>query len=381
VDSAEVIVVGAGVMGLWSAHALAAAGRDVLLVDAWGPGNARATSGDENRVIRCAYGASSFYTGWARRSLGLWRRLEEDRAEKLFVPCGVLWMVAGDEAYARASLAGLERERIPHERLDARAFARRYPQIDPRGIRWALLEPASGLLLARAACRSVARAFEERGGRLRTAHVLPGAAAGGRLRDLIAAGGGRLAAATFVFACGPWLPGLFPEFLGSKIRVTRKEVFYFGTPPGDDRFGASRCPIWMESGTSCYGIPAVDGKGFKVHPDVPGRRVDPTSQDRRPSARILALARACLRRRFPALAAAPVLEARVCQYESTRDDHMICDRHPDLANVWIVGGGSGHCFKHGPVIGGMVAEAVTRGDPSAVPPELRLDHSPSGRNF
>jgi glycine/D-amino acid oxidase-like deaminating enzyme len=387
-SGAEIVVVGAGVMGLFTALTLRLRGHDVLLVDAWGPGHPRATSSDESRVIRCGYGGSDFYSKWARRSIGIWREWQGRWKEKIFFDCGVLWFNVGEEAYARASVADLVRNDVAVEILEGPALGRRFPQIHPRGVRWSFLEPESGTILARRACQLIARSFESAGGRIRVARVVPGTAGQGRLRSVLsAAGEGALESFTakkFVFACGPWLPAMFPDLLGKRIRVTRKEIFYFGTPAGDERFEAGRCPVWLELGTKCYGIPSIDGRGFKVGPDLPGRVVDPTTQDRRTSPRLLQVARACLRRRFPAMAGAPVVETRVCQYESTRDEQMIFDRHPAYDNAWIVGGGSGHCFKHGPVIGEMVADVVSSARTSAieaVPSALRLAHLPSGSNF
>lgn len=381
---ARFVVVGAGVMGLWSALLLREMGHDVLLVDAWEPGHARATSGDENRVIRCGYGGSRLYAEWARRSLTLWEQRERQWRIPLLLRCGVLWMVAGEEPYARACQEDLEALKVPCERLDRDSFSRRYPQVRPAGIRWGLLEPESGALLARRACHALFAAFLRAGGRFQMARVLPPAAAvskKNRLAGIRVAGGATIRGGDFLFAAGPWLPGLFPRLLGSRIRVTHKEVYYFGTPPGDDRFDAARMPIWMELGTHCYGLPSLEGKGFKMHPDLQGRRVDPTTLERRTSPRFLRMARECLSRRFPAMKDAPVVETRVCQYESTRDDHMIFDRHPGMENLWLAGGGSGHCFKHGPVIGEMIASTLENGDASSVPASLRLSHRPSGRNF
>ena len=71
------------------------------------------------------------------------------------------------------------------------------------------------------------------------------------------------------------------------------------------------------------------------------------------------------RTRFPSLAGAPVVETRVCQYETTPDTEFILDRHPDLTNVWIAGGGSGHAFKHGPVIGSYLVSRLAGAPASA----------------
>ncbi len=368
-------------MGLWSAFTLARRGHRVLLADAWSPGHALSASGGESRVIRCGYGRSDRYFSWALRSMRLWSRWQREWNADLFVRTGVLWMVVGDEPYAKASLARLRRSGVPHERLTRRELEKAYPQIRTDGVRWAILETRAGLIRARRACRTIAEAFVGLGGGLRQAELRPGAAASGKLLDVVASTGERLGADRFVFACGAWLPRLFPSILGRRLRVSRKEVFFFGTPPGDPAYSAGRLPVWMELGTSCYGIPAIGGRGFKVHPDFPGRSVDPTTQDRRPSRKLLAAARDCLKRRFPGLAHAPLVESRVCQYTETADAQMLFDVHPAYSNVWVLGGGSGHCFKHGPVIGELVADVVTARSGARIPAELRLTHAPRGRHF
>jgi len=390
----RVIVVGAGIMGLWSALRLRQEGHDVLLIDAWGAGHSRATSADESRVIRVGYGGAGLYARWAQRSLKLWSAWEDERRRRVLIRCGVLWMVGRDAwsaHYAGSVVDDLKANVSPYERLEAAEMTRAWPQMRWAGVRWGVLEPASGALMARDACLELLSHLRQLGGAFRQARVASGRGldasdrAGGhraRLGGVTLDTGERLEADVTLFACGPWLAGMFPRLVGSRLRVTRKEVFYFGTPPGDDRFDAARLPVWMELGTDCYGLPAMNGKGFKLHPDLPGRRVDPTTMDRRrTSPACLRMARAALRRRFPDLRDAPIVETRVCQYESTRDDHMLFDRHPRLADVWIVGGGSGHCFKHGPVIGEMVAEAIHRDTPEAIPAELRWSHAAAGRHF
>src|SRR5262249_5634104 len=186
----------------------------------------------------CGYGPAGFYTEWARRSLSLWTEWQLRWKEDLLFQCGVLWMVTADPEYAEASLVELGRRRIPSERLDRRALARRYPQIEPCGIRWSVFEPEAGTILARRACLVIAREFERAGGSITRAEIRPGGTVGRRLKEVVTASVAgapprRIAAKQFIFACGPWLPGIFPDLLGAKIRVTRKELFYFGTPPGD----------------------------------------------------------------------------------------------------------------------------------------------------
>jgi glycine/D-amino acid oxidase-like deaminating enzyme len=147
--------------------------------------------------------------------------------------------------------------------------------------------------------------------------------------------------------------------LDAIITPTRQEVFFFGTPAGDPRFTEAQLPTWIDGGKNpFFGVPGNHWRGFKIADDTRGQVIDPSTVEREISQEKLANARAYLRMRFPALANAPLLESRVCQYENSTDHNFILDRHPEAENVWLAGGGSGHGFKHGPVIGEMVADAV-----------------------
>jgi glycine/D-amino acid oxidase-like deaminating enzyme len=218
-----------------------------------------------------------------------------------------------------------------------------------------LHEPEAGLLMARRGVAAVVRTFVDEGGRFEHRAIRPGAIDGTRLVDLTATDGSRIAAGAFVFAAGPWLPRLFPSVVGELIRVTKQDVVFLGPGAGDGRFGAEWLPCWVDYDASFYGVPGVDGRGPKAAPDRYGPVFDPTDGERLVDPETVRLARRYLARRFPALADQPVVETRVCQYETTPDTHFVLDRHPELDNAWIVGGGSGHAFKHGPVIGRTVA--------------------------
>src|SRR5438270_12705675 len=82
------IVVGAGAFGGWSALQLLRKGAKVTLLDAWGPGNSRASSGGETRVIRTTYGPERLYTQMAVRALRLWQEHEQRWDLKLFFRTG-----------------------------------------------------------------------------------------------------------------------------------------------------------------------------------------------------------------------------------------------------------------------------------------------------
>lgn len=376
----NVAVIGAGAFGGWTALALRRRGAGVTLVDAWGPGNARASSGGETRVIRATYGTHRVYTRMAARAMHLWREFDAMHAARLLRKTGVLWIVRADDGFAAASVAELRAAGLPVEELVPRAAAARYPQIAFEDVASVLWEPEAGYLFARRACEHVVRCFIRDGGHYRQAAVASPARFDARGVPAVALEhGGVLEADAFVFACGPWLGTLFPDVVGARVAPTRQEVYYFGTPPGDARFKDSALPVWLDYGDRVmYGVP-TDASGFKVADDTSGPPIDPTTDAREATPTGVAAARAFLGRRFPALGGAPLIGSEVCQYESTPDSHFIIDRHPGLHNVWIAGGGSGHGFKMGPVVGEMLASHLLDG--MAPDPQFalaRFDARPRG---
>jgi glycine/D-amino acid oxidase-like deaminating enzyme len=381
----SVIVVGAGAFGGWTALHLLKKGAKVTLLDSWGPGNSRASSGGETRVIRATYGSGRIYTQMAARALQLWQEYEQQWNLKLFFRTGVLWMAGSDDSYERASLPLMSEAGVRFEKLSAAECARRWPQINFDGISWSVYEPASGYLAARRSCEAVLNAFIKAGGEYRQAEVMPGQIASHQMQGIKLGSGEALRADSYVFACGPWLGKLFP-FLGPIITPTRQEVFFFGTAAGDPRFTDAQLPVWSDDSKGelqgfpgrhwFYGIPGNRWRGFKIADDTRGATIDPTSMERKVSDAGLAAARAYVRLRFPDLVDAPLVESRVCQYENSTDQNFILDHHPEAQNVWVVGGGSGHGFKHGPAFGDMVSDAVLgRKGP---PVEFKLDRLLNG---
>jgi glycine/D-amino acid oxidase-like deaminating enzyme len=360
----HVIVIGAGAFGTWTARWLRRRGASVMLVDQYGAGNSLASSGDESRVTRSAHGPDDHYPGWQRRSLEQWLQLDP----QLLVRTGVLWLARHHDGFEARSAEVLERRGIPIERLSPDEMAERWPQMSTGDLAWGLHEPEAGVLMARRGVAATARAFVEEGGLLRIGLA--------RVEGTdVLIGDERLAADAFVFTAGPWLPKLLGKVPGLELGVPQQELIYFATPPGDTRFDAGNLPTWVEYDAAFYGLPSIEGRGFKIAPDWPGPIVDPDRQERRVSDERVEASRAYLRRRAPAIAGQPVAEGRVCQYELTADTHFIIDRHPAMPAAWIVGGGSGHGFKHGPVVGEYVS-ALVMGDGTAVeelaPPDDRF---------
>lgn len=375
----DIAVIGAGVFGAWIALHLARRGQRVLLLDAYGPANSRASSGGESRIIRMGYGADELYIRWAMRSLVQWKELFASTSPPLFHQTGVLWLGKDTDKTLRDTRAILTRCEVPFESLNRSELEKKYPQFAMHDIDAGILETNSGVLMAR---RAVAIAVDQAvkdGADYRLAHVVeplpasqnsaPGHPApvttqGGRLAALSTSAGEQISAGQFVFACGAWLGKLFPDILGSRIFPTRQEVFFFGVPPGDRQFAPPSLPTWLIQGDEVYGMPDLESRGFKIALDHHGERVDPDTQSRVVVPESARRIREYVAQRFPALRNAPIVETRVCQYENTSNGDFLVDRHPQLQNVWFAGGGSGHGFKHGPAMGEYVVKQLLDGGPA-----------------
>jgi sarcosine oxidase len=261
----------------------------------------------------------------------------------------------------------LTRCNVPFEALTSSAIAQRYPQFSSRDLNSGILEMESGVLMGRRAVIAVLERALSLGVEYHQAQVRPSNAAdvrSSRVNAISTCDGERISAGQFIFACGAWLGKIFPEILGPRIFPSRQEVFFFGLPPGDRQFSAGSLPTWLIQADEVYGMPSLEWRGFKIAFDGHGQRVDPDTQTRVVSAESIERVRAYVAKRFPALANAPIVETRVCQYENTSNGDFLIDRHPEMNNVWFAGGGSGHGFKHGPAFGEYVAQQILDGGPA-----------------
>jgi glycine/D-amino acid oxidase-like deaminating enzyme len=364
--AADVIVVGAGAFGGWTAYYLRKLGASVTLVDAYGPGNSRATSGDETRGVRASYGDrgiwAELWTTWANEAINRWTKFDAEWGRemkvRLFFNTGDMIFRAKPELFTNRTGELWQKLGIPYEILKPEQVAREYPVFDLRGITAVLRDPRAGVVRARRACEVVAEVFQQAGGKVLMGYAALGDRDGDRLQNIKTTGpAATLTAETFVFALGPWFPKMLPELMASRIRTPLGYVHYFGTPPGDDRFTFPNLPSYNFPGVTGWPALAPDNRGFRVRMrgDTP---TDPDTSQRAFDRKKDKLAREFLKERFPLLSAAPLLETRACHYEISASRNFIIDRHPQLANVWFAGGGSAEGFKFGPVLGEYIARRV-----------------------
>ena len=325
------LVIGAGVFGASLADRLALDGWEVTLVERDEPGHARAESGGETRLMRCSHGADEFYARSAWRALELWRELGDD----LLVESGVAWFARRNDGWESDSERVLRDLGVPVERLTPAEGARLFPSLTTDDLDFVLYEPESGVLRAADAVRALTARALENGVRLVRGEARPDG--GAALVE-----GRRLEADVVVWACGGWLGGLFGDLLS--LRVTLQNVVLFEVP----REWSS--PGWVDFDAAFYGHGLVEPHGFKVASDADGGDVDPDQRPLEAAVESVAAARDYLAHRFPALADSAVASSPACHYSLTSDSNFIFAPHPDHDRVWLLGGGSGHGFKHGPAL-------------------------------
>jgi sarcosine oxidase len=330
------IVVGAGVFGAATSRELALRGWDVTLVEQYAPGTVRSASGGDTRLLRFAHGDVDWYAELARRARLKWIELEEATGTHIWEPIGLAWFARSEDGFEERSRASLARLGIPYEWLAPETARDLYPSVNVDDLSGVLYEPEAGVLHARRATQLLVEDGDRAGVLYESARVLP---ADNPQADVV------------IWACGPWLATLFPEQV--ELKVTRRDVFFFGA---DGTWRGT--PGFCDYEAAYYGHGEISGLGVKVAPDIPGDEIDPDTLERIPLPSWERAAREYLTHRFPALATAPVIGTRVCQYDLSADTHFIVDRHPERDSWWLIGGGSGHGFKHGPAFAEYVADCV-----------------------
>ena len=321
--TADVAVLGAGVFGGWTALHLREMGLSVVMIDQYGPGNSKSSSGGEVRGMRATYGDQEHYTRWAIEAMERWKIREAEFGTKLFYQCGGLLVNREWTKQLTASRATFDKLKIPYEVIKHDDLVRRFPQVATETSEFfAFHTPMGGVLKAQNACVAVARSFEKKGGKFIIGKAALGARAGGKLQTLTLSSGETVSAGTFVFAAGPWLLTMFPEVMKNKLMVAKRGYYMVGTPPGDNRFSYPNLP------NTGVGVPSVDGLGLAVLMGTGNKPVDPDTHDRVPTTEDQAAIRQILSSRFPTLKDQPILNAHICQSDNTVDGNFIIDRHP-----------------------------------------------------
>ncbi len=364
-QSPDIIVVGAGVFGMWTAFYMQELGAKVTVIDAYGPGNTRASSGGETRILRADYGERLLYSKMNIAAHDLWDSWQKEWGRQIMYPTGMLKM--GDDKYTSSAKAAQERLNklgVPSELLNYEELKYRWPQINFDGLTTGLYfagGPGGSTLMAREAIRLVGEKFQEKGGKVIIGKAKQGEVVNGKINAIELEDGQKITADKVVFACGPWMGKVFPELFGDRLDVTRRDVLFIGAKAGDNSYYYPQFPVWSFNNAEdirYYGMPDIHGRGLKVAPYPDKNEIDMDSDDRLLNPYEIKRVRAFVARRFPGLAKQPITETRVCQITNSFDSHFIVDSHPNANNLWFACAGSGHAFKHGPALGKYIAERI-----------------------
>jgi len=407
--SPDIVVIGAGAWGGWTSLNLRKMGATVTMIDAYGPGNARSTSGDESRGVRSSYGDKQGQLGelwmlWARESIKRWIAFDDEWGKEfrlnLFHTTGDLILRSEWDNLQLRTKIWWDKNKIPYEILKPEDVKKSFPVISMDDITAVLYEPDAGVVRARRAAQHVASVFEKLGGKIVIGRVqLPLEPVSGTVDAVTLDTGQTIRADKFVFCVGPWLGKTFPDLFAKKTRVPIGYVCYFGTPINDQRFTYPNLPSFNFPGVTGWPALPVDNRGFRVRgterapgdpgnggpagnntggrggngggrggangggggnqqPDVPPSQQDPDTSDRWADQSRIEGSRRFVAHRFPLLKDAPIAQTHACHYESTVSSNYIIDQHPHFTNVWIGAGGNAEGFKMGPTVGEYIAQRV-----------------------
>jgi monomeric sarcosine oxidase len=355
-ESYDVVIIGGGVMGTSAACEIARSGAKVAIIDQAALPNPRGASVDYSKVFRLAY-PDPFYVKMAVDALKLWRDLEEATSTRMLSQTGALLVGSQGTSFETMCYDALRQLSLEAEMLSSREAADRFSEFNPDAFSYAVFDPSGAIIHAEAAVRSLVEMARRLGVR-----IIEGERASGIERGVTACvmteTGRKLYCRTAIAASGPWTRELMPE-LSSVLTTTKQEVFYF--EPSGGGFDAASFPIFIALDTGFYGFPIHHEGAMKIANHQKGEAVEAYSIEDAIDDRSIEACRDFFRSYIPALAAARLKEARVCMYNNTPDDDFLIDWHPELDNVLLVTGFSGHGFKFGPLIGRIASELLIEG--------------------
>ncbi len=352
----RVAVVGAGIVGLCTAWAVAKRGNQVALFEQGEIPNPLSASGDEHRMIRRAYGGQDGYTRLMSEAFAAWDELWADLARGHFAPTGILTISQTPGDFGEVFRAGLDRTGFAYELFGGPEAAERYPFLDGGTIRYAFLSPEGGVLFCRRIAGDLLGWLAAAGVTLRpTTPVVSVDAEHGRLTT---ADGEIFEADRIVVAAGAWILKLFPE-LGGSLRTYRTAVAYLEPPP-DLRPAWERAPAILDVGGTPdgYVVPPVGGTGLKVGAGVHRRPAGP-DDDRAPGPGEGERLRDLFSPPLARIGEYAVAKVVTCAYTFTADETFFA---AERGRALIVSACSGHGYKFGAAVGRRTAEALETGD-------------------
>jgi N-methyl-L-tryptophan oxidase len=364
----DVAVVGAGVMGAAAAGELARDGARVALVDQSTLPNPRAASVDHSRVFRFAY-PDQLYVKLAVDALERWREIESETGARLLTQTGAVLIGKRRPSFETQCYEALRAEGLKAELLESREVSARFPQFNAAAFEFGVYDASGAILHAERAVRELIVLARRRGAEIfEGERVVAIKQASSSNLSIVAESGQEIVCERAMIASGPWSRKLLP-FLEDRLTTTRQELVYFEpigatiTPGGPPRpsYEPASFPIFLELESGFYGFPIHHAGAMKIANHHKGAEVDPYSTGDQVGSPFIERCRTFFAEFIPGLADARVCETRVCVYNNTPDDDFIIDWHPQVDSALVVTGFSGHGLKFGPTIGRIAADLLLCG--------------------
>jgi sarcosine oxidase len=374
--TADVVVVGLGVMGSATVDALARAGHSVVGVEAGSRGHQNGSSHGPTRIIRRSIEEGPMYVPIVLDALERWDELEADAGRPIIDRCGVIRIAPMGSPLHDAFRQSAHAWGLPYETLDAARVMERFPGFAVPARYEGLFEDGAGLLYAAAAVRAFQTRAERHRAVLRFDEPVVAWTAG--IEGVtVTTTAGTIVADRLVLTAGAWTRSLAA---GLRLPLVAHRVVNASfTPLVPDRFDPSHCPAFIiaDDVTGVYGVPAVAGQGVKL--GTGGTPTHPDAVDRHVTEADVAPLRAAVDRFLPR-ASGPIASTLTCLYTVAPDGHFVIDRHPEHAQVVVASPCSGHGFKFASAIGPLLAGMAT-GRPAPYPIDaFRVDRFTTGRS-
>ena len=360
---AKIVVVGGGINGVTAAIELKKRGHEVVLVDPGPLPHELAASTDISKAVRAAYGTDDDYTALAERSIGLWRKWNEEFGTKLYHQVGVMFvrhtaMRPGDFEYESFKL--LQNRGVEVTRMNTPQVWKRFAAWNPELYRDGVLEIEAGYAESGRVVATLIERAKSAGVQLRAGKFAALDESGARVRGIVLEDPQvtRIAADMVIMAVGAWTPYLL-SFTKNFFRATGQPVFHL-KPTEPDLFASERFPVFGAdiTTTGYYGFPINRDGVVKIANHGPGREMSPDSPKRVVTSEDETNLRKFLASTFPSLADAPIVHTRMCMYCDTHDGHFWIARDPEREGLVVAAGDNGHGFKFAPVLGEIIADAV-----------------------
>ncbi len=354
--SLDVIIIGLGAMGSAAAYHLAKSGARVLGLDRFAPPHAFGSSHGESRIIREAYFEHPLYVPLVQHAYELWRELEQETGEKLFLQTGGLMIGPAEGALVQGALLSARTHHLQYDVLDAAALHRDYPVFHLAADTVAVREPRAGILFPEKCIAAHLRRAQAHGADLRFSEPVFSWQQKGETFE-VKTGHGSYDAPRLAFTAGAWLANLLAE-LGLPLKSARQALFWFDSA-APEKFDPRHFPIFIfehEPERYFYGFPDL-GNGLKIAIHHEGEAATPETLQREIRAHEEQPVRDLLHRYLPAAAGA-LRQAAVCLYTNTPDSHFLIDFHPASSRILLASPCSGHGFKFSSAIGELIAQSL-----------------------